>query len=277
MNPISQAKPQPIPAGQQTYGLASLGLFTEYTRDGYESTFGIQPPDFNPAKPVKLWFDSDAVSGQNSKYKTVDARTGLYGPLVIPGDDAAAVNIPGGHRFASWQIVPTGATRGGGQVNAKYLSSKGQADTIAAALGGTASEYDGGAYFPIFFPDSETRRWYQVTVDGVDYNVGMLIAQQYANGIGAPGHWQKDPVNGYYWVSAYAPPPPVVSTPKVAMPMRDLYPGERMIGTLVGIYEVVAPGVTLPAETAAAGAGLTTDEHAALMECRDGVRKLQGQ
>jgi len=59
--------------------------------------------------------------------------------------------------------------------------------------------------FPVIYPANEPRRVWDVVFKGEALNVGMLLSMKYANGVGAPGHWDtsgSDPV----WVSD--PPAP---------------------------------------------------------------------
>lgn len=274
MIPVSIPRDPAAPLGP-TYDIAKLRTLEPFTRDGYEKAFGVQPPDFDPSRAPKRWLDTTAVPGQKSTYKTVDVATGQYKTITLPGEVACSLNVPGTHHYAPWVIAPTGATRGGGTVNAKYLSTREQAEALAAELGGSVETYDGGGVFPINYPDSETRRWYQIqTGNGIAYNVGVLLANKYAAGVDTPGSWGSDFTGGPAWVSTYVIPHPAESTlPEVPFPMRDLLPGERFIGTLVGIYQVVAAGVILPGEKPApgpvtAGGSFADADRKALMECR---------
>lgn len=92
-----------------TYGLQTLYLFPIFqTREEYKAVMGIDPPPFNPFKPLKSWFDPKAAENPRRKivYDNVLALADngtplvdlngqpLLEPLLIDREDAAVVNIP---------------------------------------------------------------------------------------------------------------------------------------------------------------------------------------
>jgi hypothetical protein len=90
-------RPQPDAA---SYALSELALFPEFTRASYRATFGIDAPPFNPARPVKTWFDSTADTSQYDNvavYRVLGSDAAgqpALRQLVIPAAEAAAVNLP---------------------------------------------------------------------------------------------------------------------------------------------------------------------------------------
>lgn len=91
------------------YGLNTLYLFSVYqTREEYRTAIGKDAPPFDPAKPIKSWFDPKA--GENARRKLVyenvlaiadngaplvdEKGKPFLEPLLIDREDAAAVNIP---------------------------------------------------------------------------------------------------------------------------------------------------------------------------------------
>lgn len=92
-----------------TYSLQILYLFPVFqTREAYKGTIGVEPPPFDPAKPVKSWFDPQAHTNPRRKivYDNVlaVAENGMplndadgkpfFEPLLIDRDEAGRVNIP---------------------------------------------------------------------------------------------------------------------------------------------------------------------------------------
>jgi len=92
-----------------TYSIQTLYLFPVFqTREDYRNKVGNEPPPFDPSKPVKSWFDPQALSNPRRKivYDNVlaIADNGIplvdgdgkpfFEPLLIDREDAATVNIP---------------------------------------------------------------------------------------------------------------------------------------------------------------------------------------
>ena len=91
------------------YGLQILYLFPVFqTREEFRAVTGYEAPPFNPAKPLKSWFDPKALENPRRKivYENVLALADNGAPLVdsngqpymepllIDREDAAVVNIP---------------------------------------------------------------------------------------------------------------------------------------------------------------------------------------
>jgi hypothetical protein len=233
-NPVSlpAAPPQP---DQQSYGIDSLALFKTYTRESYRQAFGVEPPPWNPSRLTKTWFDSsvDTASVSPVSYKAVARDAGGNWTLQtfsLAAAEAATVNLPGAIAYPPYVIAPTGATRGGSPINPLFLSLESDARGLLAPLG-AVSIVDQGAtpVFPVVYPPDELRRmWAIVRSSGQQINVGALLQERNASGVGAPGRWDLSGVNPV-WVSD--PPAPSGlddKRPPVPMPVRDLLPNEEL-------------------------------------------------
>ncbi|HUQ92612.1 MAG TPA: hypothetical protein VM120_13115 [Bryobacteraceae bacterium] len=92
-----------------TYGIAKLYLFPAYqTREAFQQATGIEPPPFDSQKPVKSWFDPQALASprRNVIYENAIAYADNGAPLadsngkpvleslLITRESAATVNIP---------------------------------------------------------------------------------------------------------------------------------------------------------------------------------------
>ena len=117
-----------------------------------------------------------------------------------------------------------------------YLSLQIEAQEIMTEVGGTSLLDEGNTpVFPVIYPANEPRRVWDVVFKGEALNVGMLLSMKYANGVGAPGHWDtsgSDPV----WVSD--PPAPTGTgdtRPPRPMPVRNLLPNEKFQTGLMGV------------------------------------------
>ena len=117
-----------------------------------------------------------------------------------------------------------------------YLSLQIEAQEIMTEVGGTSLLDEGNTpVFPVIYPANEPRRVWDVVFKGEALNVGVLLSMKYANGVGAPGHWDtsgSDPV----WVSD--PPAPTGTgdtRPPRPMPVRNLLPNEKFQTGLMGV------------------------------------------
>ena len=231
------APPQPDEA---TYSPADLALFQEYTRESYRAAFGVDAPPWDPARLYKTWFDSSVFTPQpNTVAYQIFGQdlTGTWGfqPLTLLLADAAAVNLPGAITYPQYVVQPTSATRGASGMSANYLSLAADANALLPAFAGI-SLIDQGItpVFPVVYPADEPRRmWAIVMPNGNQLNVGLLLLERNAGGIGSPGHWDTaaDASVGGYPVWVADPPAPTGlddTRPHCAMPVRALFPNERV-------------------------------------------------
>lgn len=225
-----------------TYGLEVLNRFDILTRETFLARTGKKAPLFDPAKPVKQWFDTTAVGKLPSEpveYKKL--VNGAYVGYSMSAAAALSVNIPGKDAYAEYVNEPTAtviANSNGGSapVNPVILSTFEQAQRLVAITGGQVSEAQLGGPFQYSYPETEKRRVYQITLpSGTPINVGLMVAAENANGVGAPGKWTKV-TDG--WSFVFTPQYEVPLGAKyTSMPVRDLLPNE--------IFEVVYSG-TIP-------------------------------
>ena len=238
------APPQP---DQDIFSPVELALFQEYTRESYRSTFAVEAPPWDPTRLYKSWFDSSALTPQpNTIIYQIFGQdmTGAWGfqNLTLAFADAAAVNLPGAITYPQYAVPPTNATRGSSGISANYLSLQSDANALLPAFGGT-SVVDQGItpVFPVVYPAEESRRmWAIVMPNGNQLNVGLLLLQRNAPGIGSPGHWDTSPDSspgGYpVWSADPAAPDGLDDTrPHCAMPVRALLPNERIGMQTLGI------------------------------------------
>jgi hypothetical protein len=240
-NPVSQPSPLPQP-DLPYYGTEALLLFRSFTRDAYQTAFGVSAPPYDPSRVIKTWFDSTAdISNSNNVavYKTlVQVSPGVWGlqQMVIPALEAASVNLSGAITYPLYVPAPTQATRGGSGINAMYLSLLTEAQSLMADIGGTSIVDEGSTpVFPVVYPPGEPRRTWDIVFKGVALNVGLLLAAKYAQGFGAPGHWDTSGPE-----AVWTPDPPAATglddtRPPRPAPMRDLLPNEIFKTGLMGV------------------------------------------
>lgn len=97
MTPVSIPANPPQP-NLPSYDATKLETVQEYTADSYQAAWGVAPP-WNPALPIKTWFDSTAATlspWQFATYETIQQINGAYqmAPFSLPANVAAQVNIP---------------------------------------------------------------------------------------------------------------------------------------------------------------------------------------
>jgi hypothetical protein len=182
--------------------------FPQYTRATFQAAAGgIQAPAWNPAYPIKDWFDPGAVAGVDSTYQVMNGSDMLPAliTLTIPGAEALTVNLPGTPTFSAYVVAPTLATKqtnfarmvfAANPVDPGTLATLAQANTLAAVAGATVVDPTGPLnQFLIFSWNGETRRPYVLMPPGATgdptvsgQNVGQILASVNAAGVAAPGH-----------------------------------------------------------------------------------------
>jgi hypothetical protein len=254
------------------FQLADRFQFPTYTRASFQAAAGIQAPAWNPAYPIKDWFDPAAKAGVDSTYQVwngSDTAPALV-PLTIPGAEAMTVNLPGAPVFAPYAPAPTPATRqtrfagmffAPQPVDPLTLSSRADADRLAEIAG--AMVIDPTAVtnqFLLWIWNGETRRPYVLVAPGFagdptvgGQNAGAILAAVNAQGVAAPGHFSSSQLALHIlvWVPETAPSGLDV-TARVPEPIA-LKSGETLATMLVG-PGIFSPVVLAPAEKAP-GAG----------------------
>jgi hypothetical protein len=240
-NPVSQPAPQAQP-NQAYYGVEALSLFNTFTRNSYQTAFGAGAPPYDPSRLIKNWFDSTADLSHPSNvsvYKTLGQdASGNWGlqQMVMPASEAASVNLPGAITYPPYVVASTPATRGGSGINASYLSLLTDAQTLMATMGGSNISDEGASpVFPVIYPANEPRRVWDFIFKNAPLNVGLLLANQNAKGIGAPGHWDTSGSDAVWVPDAPAPTGLDDTRTPRAMPMRDLLPNEMFKAGLMGV------------------------------------------
>jgi hypothetical protein len=272
--------------------------FPQYTRATFQAAAGgIQAPAWNPAYPIKDWFDPGAVAGVDSTYQVMNGSDMLPAliTLTIPGAEALTVNLPGTPTFSAYVVAPTLATKqtnfarmvfAANPVDPGTLATLAQANTLAAVAGATVVDPTGPLnQFLIFSWNGETRRPYVLMPPGATgdptvsgQNVGQILASVNAAGVAAPGHW--DPAQLALHILAWVPETAQSGldvTARVPEPML-LNAGETLVAYQVGILftpVILAAGETLPGAAAAgaqAGDGFGAPDRTMLTAVYDAIK-----
>ena len=213
----------------------ALPLYKEFNPISYKAATGLDAPDYDPTRDIKLWLATDAHQGLNRYHTWTETEAPEYVHFNLPAWIARSVNFPPqAHVYPPWNPPPSDAVLVSGGVpvspiNPRYLSNESEADLLYSQLGGT-----GGVQ--LWTPDpgpgnihvqygTDPRREFQFNWQGQLLNVGFLLAEKYANGVGAPGTWDLSGPEPR-WIPA--PPPVLPPTYKVVpMPMRELFAFEQ--------------------------------------------------
>ncbi len=220
-------------------------------RAEFKAASGIDAPAFNPAWPIKQWFDPAAPASPS--YQIWDGSVTEPGlvSLTMPQAEAGTVNLPGLRTFPAYEPAPTNARRQlqfgsfSGPIQAAdpaMLSTKAEADALAALVGATVVMYSAINQFWHYDWGTETRRDYILQYRGQVSGpfVGNLLQDMNGNGVGAPGHWSASQIAAgqLQWV------PEVVDDGSGAHPVMDiplqLGADEELYSVMLGIVSTVA-------------------------------------
>lgn len=224
------------------YPIAALNLYRSFDRASYEAQFGVQPPRYDAAKPVKKWFATDAA-----QFKVYNEDSKRIETLQLDAKSAAAVNLPGLYRYPEYVAPQNSAT-------AQFLSSSitiadgfvrlADAQALADSLGGTveATAPAFGGTFVYALPDSKL---YNIRLEGSSIAAATLLLTFYQRGVGHPGTWRTQGAIPVFTPSPDYDGPQANSPPGVRDPIRDLLPGETLQFGLMGMLVARADKVVV--------------------------------
>lgn len=181
---------------------------TQYgDRTAYLVATGKQAPPFDPSKPIRLWVDPGVAVEQ---FFNGNAGSPAFVPQTFSPGELDAPNLTGAPTYPVYTPAATKATwMGGAPLPAQYLCSQSDAQLVATAVGGTlANGVDTYRRLGVLFglDTSDPRQPWVISVDGTTQFAGPMVVAMYANGIGAPGSFVKDPTSGTWnWISTHIP------------------------------------------------------------------------
>ncbi len=228
-----------------TYGVEALALVPIFkTREDFKAFTGVQAPPYDPTRPIKRWYTTDPGTSFMT-YNTVPPVPEYISIMVL---DAGGVNIPGAFVYPPYDPGP--ATSGAYFMlngNKQYLPISTLArwedgNRIAQELrdaGWSIAEVaplDRAGMFAVGYEPNESRRILNIKANGENYNVAGLVADQYYDGVGAPGFWKAPSPAGVDWI----PAPQQTRTGKtetteVPVPMRMLEADEKWLRLPMGL------------------------------------------
>jgi hypothetical protein len=217
------------------------------TRGDFINGEGFDPLDGDPHQPLKGWADT-GLTGSDDESVTYDVfstdpntHITTVGTITKTKGWARRPNLPGNHHWTSWIVMPapkSGTAANGvfiAPIDPKLLSMREQGLMIVDAWGldhSALSELQFPESSPlkyVYLDDSDPRRYFIITYNGSQYAVGYLLAEMYAQGVGAPGSWTFGPGKPT-WVSGVIPQLPFTAG-RVPVPIRKLAEGESIVNT----------------------------------------------
>lgn len=216
-----------------------LQLFPRLTRAKYREQYGQEPPKWQTERRIQRWFDPNPPA--DGAYIYFNPATGYFEPMAVPPAEAKTPNLPGAYSYPKWSPAPTAAvlqnmlTRETFPVNPRMLSEFEEAAGLAAELGLGQSHVRenrfGGPFFGYVW-NGETRRLWVIDFprgsETIALQVGLQLEKRHANGVGAPGHWDKSGAEPVWIPEAGGDVGEYDPRPEIPIPCRPLGPGEKL-------------------------------------------------
>lgn len=255
------------------YSVAALHLAQVHNRETWEEAHGIQPPPFDPSKPVKCWSITDDTTGLPELFLAVKPGTTELMTLTMPPAEAAAGNIPGSFRYPPYyNPAATPAVTNGFE---GILPVNGETLVLAADARALATEItmDTGVMAKVkFVPDGpmfqtiwngEPRRRIRIEVSGVDHDASNLMRLRHGEGVNRPGRWTVG--NAVVaWIAAHPATEPPPGAAEIPVPIAPLLPDEEL-------YQHPFSGVMVRRRSAVTA---PISDNAVLAEILDRVKRL---
>ena len=262
---------QPQPS-DPFYPPQSLLLFRDYDRAGFQKAFGQDAPSYDPSRRPKSWFDTSATGRDSDPvtYHYIDTDKpgqATVNTLTLSVLEARSVNLEGTRSYPKYVVAPTAASvlgPGGDSqpLNAASLATMEEARLMAHLLqlpDAAIEQQSLGGPFSLVYPANEPRRQYTIQwKDGTALTVALLINQMYANGIGAPGHWDLS-VQSPRWISELEPAAPA-TLPSMPRPIRPLLQNEAIATDIFGSQVIYRTDKSSVYTQQASAGGLTAEE-----------------
>lgn len=237
-----------------SYPIAELYPYHAITREEFKKLAGFEAPAYDPNKPRKRWWDPKAPQDSKKSYNVVEIKDGkpVVGTMFEYG---YAVNLPGEVAYSEYKPAPTNAFQNCAATNDEPASSKpvdvnhlselSEAQAMLQELHGTGIQEENFSGPCSVNWNGETRRFWQIQVNGQWHNVGLLLKLKNAQGVGRPGSWAVSGTsitwNPVFQSDAGLQDP----RPEVPFPIRPLFANEQLALKFGGV--VVVNRTDLPA------------------------------
>jgi len=176
----------------------------------FPQTSRAQTPDapaYDDTREVKSWVDPNPGPGPTVSYTMLDPSYNLV-TVTMAVEEASTLNLPGHPDYPVYAPAKSMATFAVSGLPIPFgVSNLADAQALVKIFGLTDSAiFDEMAAFAgegaINWPAGDPRRAYGITfTSGAVEEVATQLAQQNANGVGAPGEWIKDSAGNWSWKS----------------------------------------------------------------------------
>jgi hypothetical protein len=245
----------------------------------FPQTSRAQTPDAPPydgTREVKSWVDPNPGAGPTVTYQMLDSQSNIVSVRLSIGE-ASSLNLPGHPDYPPYVPAKSAAVFALSNIPIPFgVSNLSDARALVKTFGLTdAAIFDEMASFAsegaISWPANDPRRaWGLTFASGAVEEVARLLAQQNANGVGAPGGWMQDTAGNWGWRSELASD--AATTNIMSVPIVPLTADEQIV---VGPF---GPMIVVNGATPAPGTGgsidLSTDPTA--QKILEGVTAIRG-
>lgn len=282
--------PPPQPS-TSPYSVTALELLPTYDRASYQKVTGTQAPPFDISKPAKSWFDSTASGSVTYQVFNGSLSSPAFLSVTMPSAQANTVNLPGLPTFATYApqvsniVISIGTCQGATSsgYSGSYQSTLDQAMALLNEIGdstlvintGTGSMFPGSSFAFCKIEPSNPISIYKLG----NQNVGLMLQQRNAKGVGYPGSWGQKDAQGYYTFTPAVLNDGSTSTlGSIGTPSRALLPNEKLISVVNGIIptpEIVRTDLTPTPSTGPSGDGFGSDDRATMSQILKAVQALK--
>ncbi len=286
---VPTPKPQPQ---SSSYSVTELELLPTYDRASYLKATGTQAPPFDITKPAKSWFDSTASGNVTYQVFNGSPASPAFLSVTMPASQANVVNLPGLPTFLPYTphvsnitIVANGQNQSG--YSGVYQSTFDEALALMNEIGdsslvintGTGPIFPGSTFVYTKIDPSNPVSIYKLN----NQNVGLMLQQRNAKGVGFPGSWgQKDSQGNYTFTPAVLNDGSTSTMGSIGVPSRALLPNEKLVSVINGIIptpEIVRTDLT-PAPPSPSTDGFTSADRDLLnqiLRIAQALQKVFGQ
>jgi hypothetical protein len=190
-------------------------------------------PPYDTTREVKSWVDPNPGAGPTVTYQMLDAQSNIVSVTLSIGE-ASTLNLPGHPDYPPYAPAKSAAVFALSNIPIPFgVSNLSDAQALVKTFGLTdAAIFDEMAAFAsegaISWPADDPRRAYGITfASGAVEEVARLLAEQNANGVGAPGEWVKDSSGNWSWKSEL--PSDTPTTAIMPVPIVPLTANEHIV------------------------------------------------
>jgi len=264
---------------QSDYGFEFTDLLPRLTRASFRAATGQQAAPWDRERRISRIYDEDALLMPPEepyviKYWDAQGSKVTRRTEIITAYEASHPNLPGLYEYPKYTpkksglYVPSTFDVNGRPDTKTYVDAFSIADyetaaalreeLRAAGIADVAEEIQEEQMAPPYnygADAGENRRVLNLVIKGAAQNVGWLLKNRYANGVGSPGEWKQGEY-GLAWSSAVSSDVGTYDPrPETHVPQRDLLPNEQIVVVNIGVALIRRTDIANPIEDEKAGPG----------------------